>query len=175
MTEMTEGSGASTVYDQWPKTGIKEPAAGLYDIPKQIAEKEKEHQEAMNRAKEMVARNLCGPQTKPDNWQHRATGMRCETCMWFVRKITDCHQAKSHFIGRCRKHAPTLNGWPVVYSADFCGDHKIDEAKLWSPQVFTQNRGLCLKSWGVYDSSPLHQMRETALEFSSVRGAVGGG
>lgn len=33
-------------------------------------------------------------------------------------------------LGRCRKHAPTLNGWPTVFSTDWCGDHKIDEEKL---------------------------------------------
>jgi hypothetical protein len=27
--------------------------------------------------------------------------------------------------GRCRKHAPTLQGWPVVFPTDWCGDHKL--------------------------------------------------
>jgi hypothetical protein len=33
-------------------------------------------------------------------------------------------------LGRCRKRAPTLNGWPAVFETDWCGDHKLDEAKL---------------------------------------------
>jgi hypothetical protein len=28
---------------------------------------------------------------------------------------------------RCRKHAPTLGGWPAVYPDDWCGDHKLDK------------------------------------------------
>ena len=28
-------------------------------------------------------------------------------------------------LGRCRKHCPTLNGWPAVYETDWCGDHKL--------------------------------------------------
>ena len=54
-----------------------------------------------------------------DLWQHRSVGMRCETCMWFVKKKGS--------VGRCRRHAPTMNGYPVVYKYDWCGDHKLDE------------------------------------------------
>ena len=58
-----------------------------------------------------------------DNWKHRSEGMRCKTCIWWVRK--------GHTpLGRCRKRAPTLNGWPAVFETDWCGDHKLDEAKL---------------------------------------------
>jgi hypothetical protein len=32
--------------------------------------------------------------------------------------------------GRCRRHAPTLNGYPAVFDHDWCGDHKLDENKL---------------------------------------------
>jgi hypothetical protein len=32
-------------------------------------------------------------------------------------------------IGRCRKHAPTMSGYPAVYMNDWCGDHKLDENK----------------------------------------------
>ena len=54
-----------------------------------------------------------------DNWEHRSDGMLCRTCMWFVLKISP--------IGRCRKHAPTLGGWPAMFESDWCGDHKLDE------------------------------------------------
>jgi hypothetical protein len=59
-----------------------------------------------------------------DNWKHRSEGMKCATCMWFVAK------SGSETVGRCRRHAPTMNGYPVVFIGDWCGDHKIDEAKL---------------------------------------------
>ncbi len=50
-------------------------------------------------------------------WDH-VTGMCCATCMHFSPKTEE--------IGRCRRHAPTMNGYPVVYAAtDWCGDHKI--------------------------------------------------
>lgn len=49
----------------------------------------------------------------------RAKSMICVSCIHFV--------SKTESIGRCRKHAPTLNGWPAVYITDWCGDYKIDE------------------------------------------------
>ena len=57
-----------------------------------------------------------------DPWEHRSAGMQCKTCMWFVLKGTA--------LGRCRRHAPTMSGYPVVYPYDWCGDHKLDEDKL---------------------------------------------
>lgn len=59
-----------------------------------------------------------------DPWAHRSEGMRCGTCMWFVGKGEDAK------LGRCRRHAPTMNGYPVVYPTDWCGDHKLDESKI---------------------------------------------
>jgi hypothetical protein len=53
--------------------------------------------------------NGAGGIIKPDDpWAHRSTGMRCASCMRF---------------------APTMNGFPVVFEADWCGDHKLDETK----------------------------------------------
>jgi hypothetical protein len=26
---------------------------------------------------------------------------------------------------RCRRRAPTLDGWPAVFPDDWCGDHKL--------------------------------------------------
>ena len=54
-----------------------------------------------------------------DPWKHRSKGMRCKTCMWFA--------VKKDPIGRCRRHAPAMNGYPVVYITDWCGDHKLNE------------------------------------------------
>jgi hypothetical protein len=65
-----------------------------------------------------------------DNWAHRSKKMICGTCMWFTHKLLP-YKAEPGVIpiGRCRKKAPTLNGWPVLYETDWCGDHKLDETK----------------------------------------------
>ncbi len=64
-----------------------------------------------------------------DNWRHRSSKMKCRTCMFYVPKVakaeTDSAVAE---IGRCRRHAPTMSGWPVMFETDWCGDHKLDEA-----------------------------------------------
>jgi len=65
---------------------------------------------------------------------HRSKGMRCMTCIWFVLKQrigtsnSDINPLAQ--VGRCRRHAPTMNGYPVVYMTDWCGDHRIDENKV---------------------------------------------
>ncbi len=64
----------------------------------------------------------------PDPWKHRSMGMLCGTCMWFVRKEPAKEATK--IVGRCRRRAPTHDGYPAVFIDDWCGDHKIDEAKL---------------------------------------------
>lgn len=66
--------------------------------------------------------------TKPDPWAHRSDGMKCKTCMWFVPKADMTKPA--YDMGRCRRHAPSMNGYPVVFVNDWCGDHKLDETKI---------------------------------------------
>jgi hypothetical protein len=71
-------------------------------------------------------------QMQADPWVHRSTGMRCKTCLWFVLKEPSglvAHPGQQE-IGRCRRHAPTMGGYPVVYMTDWCGDHRIDENKV---------------------------------------------
>jgi hypothetical protein len=70
-----------------------------------------------------------GMMEKPtqDPWVHRIKGMSCSTCMYFVPKRT--LEGKEN-LGRCRRHAPTMSGYPVVFPNDWCGDHKLDEEKL---------------------------------------------
>ena len=82
-------------------------------------------------AREMAEKGLRGSlgsqqamETPEDPWRHRSEGMRCVTCMWFVGK------SPSPCLGRCRRHAPTMSGYPVVYTFDWCGDHKIDENRI---------------------------------------------
>ena len=59
-----------------------------------------------------------------DPWKHRSAGMKCSSCMWSVIK------EGVGKLGRCRGRAPTMNGYPVVYPNDWCGDHKLDENKM---------------------------------------------
>lgn len=56
---------------------------------------------------------------REDLWKHKSTGMRCHTCMYFV--------TKEKTLGRCRRHAPTMSGFPAVYELDWCGDHKLEK------------------------------------------------
>jgi hypothetical protein len=77
-----------------------------------------------------------GPQEAPakvgkgrDPWIHRSSGMRCRTCIFYVEKVRERDGMTEAPLGRCRRHAPTMNGYPVVFPTDWCGDHKLDEAK----------------------------------------------
>ena len=60
-----------------------------------------------------------------DPWAHRSAAMRCSTCMFFVEKPG----FGTRVLGRCRRRCPTMNGYPAVYTTDWCGDHKLDETK----------------------------------------------
>lgn len=63
-----------------------------------------------------------------DPWKHRSQGMKCQSCMWYAPKESTVPGLPG--IGRCRKHAPTMGGFPVVYPEDWCGDHRLDETRL---------------------------------------------
>lgn len=69
-----------------------------------------------------------------DPWKHRSCGMKCRTCMFCVIKEKQCLSSDPERpdvkVGRCRRHAPTMNGYPVVFEDDWCGDHKLDENKV---------------------------------------------
>jgi len=77
-----------------------------------------------------------------DPWIHRSTTMTCRTCMFYLPKVKDQAymyaegvppqplKVEGPTIGRCRRHAPTMSGYPVVYPVDWCGDHKLDETKI---------------------------------------------
>lgn len=63
-----------------------------------------------------------------DPWADRIAGMICNTCMFFVVKLDPCAPVSNNLVpvkGRCRRHAPTMNGYPVVFPNDWCGDHKL--------------------------------------------------
>jgi len=75
---------------------------------------------------EAVAKAYCDK----DPWKHRASGMRCQTCMYYVAKAGAPVSSEKGSFGRCRRHAPTMNGYPACFGMDWCGDHKLDENKL---------------------------------------------
>lgn len=52
-----------------------------------------------------------------DLWAGRDTHMRCETCMHYANM-------------RCRRHAPTMQGYPAVFPHDWCGDHKLSKGYM---------------------------------------------
>lgn len=74
-----------------------------------------------------------------DNWKHRQSNMKCATCMWFVMKQIksenfEYEEARAispqGVLGRCRRHAPSMNGFVPVFGTDWCGDHRLDENKI---------------------------------------------
>jgi len=65
-----------------------------------------------------------------DPWIHRSSNMSCRTCIWFVEKARKEKDLLSSKLGRCRRHAPSMNGYPAVFENDWCGDHKVDENKI---------------------------------------------
>jgi len=65
-----------------------------------------------------------------DLWRDRSTGMRCKTCIYWVRKLREAPTLLGHNdLGRCRRRAPATSGWPAVFEMDWCGDHKLNENK----------------------------------------------
>lgn len=66
-----------------------------------------------------------------DLWENRSDNMKCKTCIWFVPKMAkDQKQVGVYDLGRCRRHCPTMGGFPVVFVNDWCGDHRLDENKM---------------------------------------------
>jgi hypothetical protein len=48
--------------------------------------------------------------------------------MYFVPKQGSGGEALN--LGRFRRHAPTMAGYPAAFESDWCGDHKLDENRL---------------------------------------------
>lgn len=61
-----------------------------------------------------------------DPWIHRSSRMKCKTCIYYMPKLSTLPGTG---IGRCRRHSPTMSGYPVVFLTDWCGDHKLNENK----------------------------------------------
>jgi hypothetical protein len=52
--------------------------------------------------------------------------------MWFAAKESPAKDDRG-VLGRCRKHAPSMNGFVPVFEMDWCGDHRLDESKITAP------------------------------------------
>ena len=73
-----------------------------------------------------------------DPWKDRSSGMRCSSCVFFVKKNPEGEKLSDSkitadprgYLGRCRRNAPTMKGFPIVFEADWCGDHRLDENKI---------------------------------------------
>lgn len=63
-----------------------------------------------------------------DPWIHRSQNMLCPSCMYYVSKANA--DGSPTRLGRCRRHAPTMSGFPVMFETDWCGDHKLNEMKI---------------------------------------------
>ena len=56
---------------------------------------------------------------KDDNWKHCGLSMKCGSCMWWIQKtgnsgdINLSSNSKIDPLDRCRRHAPTMNGFPA--------------------------------------------------------------
>ena len=71
------------------------------------------------------------PEVTEDNWKHRSDKMKCRRCIYWVPKFTNnCNGPEAPILGRCRRNAPTMSGWPAVFDKDWCGNHKLDENKI---------------------------------------------
>lgn len=68
-----------------------------------------------------------------DNWRNRSEGRKCYRCVHYVPKTVFAPNSKGNeeeatsILGRCRRHSPTHEGYPVVYESDWCGDFKLNE------------------------------------------------
>ena len=71
-----------------------------------------------------------------DPWAHRAAGMKCKTCRFYVAKMLDDGTGAST-LGRCRRHAPIMTGFVPVFETDWCGDHRLDENHVGSRTTAT--------------------------------------
>ena len=59
-----------------------------------------------------------------DKWD-RKTNFTCISCMYCVPKKSNTNKDVEE-IGRCRRNAPTMKGYPVIKPYfDWCGEHKL--------------------------------------------------
>ncbi len=66
----------------------------------------------------------------PDPCHHRSQGLRCASCIWWVEKqkaVDRPEQPIRGALGTCRRHAPTISGFPATFETDWCGDHRLSD------------------------------------------------
>ena len=105
---------------------------GIGDLGKAMSDHDQAVRDAVERSHkyaERIESTFESAKTPRDPWANRSLTMRCRTCMWYVRKSVPLNVESIYPLGRCRRHAPTMSGYPVVFETDWCGDHKIDETK----------------------------------------------
>jgi hypothetical protein len=56
--------------------------------------------------------------------------MSCKHCIYFVLSEIEKTDRDAGRAGRCRRHSPNINGFPVVFENEWCGDNKFDENKV---------------------------------------------
>jgi hypothetical protein len=49
--------------------------------------------------------------------------------MFYVTKAPEGKDVVQE-LGRCRRNAPTMRGFPAVFPVDWCGEHRLDENKI---------------------------------------------
>lgn len=66
--------------------------------------------------------------SRQDNWGPLGRSrMICESCRFYVPRRSKDEGTLT--AGRCRRRAPTMDGFPVVWYDDWCGDHKLADPK----------------------------------------------
>jgi hypothetical protein len=57
--------------------------------------------------------------------------VRCVSCVFFQPLLhSDVKEGDQIRLGKCRKNAPTVAGFPQVLPYEFCGEHRLDAEKL---------------------------------------------
>jgi hypothetical protein len=70
---------------------------------------------------------------RPASLQQKTSNTLCKTCRWFVPMTSETNPDPE--VGRCRRHAPTKEGFPVVFDWDWCGDYTLKENDAPGPQL----------------------------------------
>ncbi len=111
---------ASVIQDRWERAQREIGATIEHEGPIQVVEYIRKGRAAVR-----------GAVTKLDveaPWADKTT-LACQTCQYYSAQHEEAAGVDAagmlRYKGRCRRHAPTLTGYPVVFPLDWCGDHKL--------------------------------------------------
>ena len=135
------GSGEEFVlsfYKSAFNAGLEAAAKAAENAPIKTSRRERSEASALIDGLDRTLTTKKGNTMSNDPWIHRSDNMKCKTCMWFVPKVAATHplhdnkhnDTNTYDLGRCRRHAPSMGGYPVVMVNDWCGDHRLDENKF---------------------------------------------